>query len=141
LYIVHYSPTEAAEAAFITGKGMHLGQRLHDKTGVVMIDKVAHAIHGIEPRTIWVLVFQDKIQIPLRDFAIRGVAEQLRSAGEKECPISSSIDYSSLSIGRIGTTGRLGRGCEVFDIVCSMPRDGRDDFLVANKQVLLTDDR
>ena len=61
---------------------MDLGQGLHDETGVVVINKVAHAIDGIKPGAVRVLILEDEIQISFRDLPVVFVGKNLRSAGQ-----------------------------------------------------------
>ena len=35
------------QRCLVAGQGVDLGQRFHDKTGVIMINKITHSIHGV----------------------------------------------------------------------------------------------
>jgi hypothetical protein len=59
---------------------MNLGQRLHHKAGMKVIDKVPNPINRVIPRAIGILIFQNEIQISLRDFPVAVVVQDLRSA-------------------------------------------------------------
>jgi len=81
-----------------------------------MIDEVAHAIDGIKPGAVRILILQNEIQISFCDPQIVFVAKDLGGAGQQEGAISSGINDSSL-IGRsIGTTTRRFRRSEILDI-------------------------
>src|ERR1051326_5946941 len=43
---------------------MNLRQRFHDETGMKVVHKITHTIHGIEPRSIWILNFVLEAQNP-----------------------------------------------------------------------------
>src|SRR5881296_3229309 len=52
-------------ARLVSGQGVDFGESLHHKTSVIMVNKIAHAIDGIEPRAVGILCLQDEIEIPL----------------------------------------------------------------------------
>ena len=50
----------------MAGESVDLGQRFHDKAGVVVINKITDSIDGIEPGAVGVLIIEDKVQVSLR---------------------------------------------------------------------------
>ena len=81
-----------------------------------MIDEVAHAIDGIKPGAVRILILQNEIQISFCDPPVVFVAKNLGGAGQQEGAISGGVNDSSL-IGRsVGTTARRFRRPEILDI-------------------------
>src|SRR4029453_3043762 len=102
---------------------MDFGQCLHHETGMVMVDKVAHTVHGVKPGAVGVLILQNEVQISLRHPQVILVSKDLRGAGQQEGSVSGGIDNSSLTEWSIRATARRLRGFEFFNVVHRMTRD------------------
>ena len=102
---------------------MDLGQRFHHETGVEMIDKIAHSIHGVKPRAVRVLILQNEIQISFCDPPVVFVAKNLGGAGQQEGAISGGVNDPAFIERSIGTTARRFRRPEILDISRGMSRD------------------
>ena len=88
-----------------------------------MVNEIADTIRRVVPRAVRILVFQDKIQISLRDFPVLIVRELLRGAGQQKCPISRGINDALRVERRVRAAARGRRRWKVFDIVGNVSRD------------------
>src|SRR5215469_5058403 len=70
IQIVTHSFAQYVKRWRMASESMNLRQRLHDKTGVVVVNKVTHAVHGIRPRAVGILIFQNEVQVSLADAPI-----------------------------------------------------------------------
>src|SRR5205823_6739052 len=105
---------------------MNLGQRLHDETGVVVVDKIAHSIHRVIPRTVLILILQNKIQISLGNSPVIVIREHAVSASQEKGTISGGVDNSALTEWAVGTTAGSFRRSEILNISTHMSNNRFD---------------
>ena len=70
---------QCLERCCVARNRVDLRQSLHDKAGVIMINKIAHPIHCIEPGAIGILILQNEVQVSFRDLRVVFIGENLRS--------------------------------------------------------------
>src|SRR4029453_3939914 len=120
---------------------MDLGQCFHYETCMEMINKVAHAIDGIKPGAVWILILQNEIQVSFCDPPVVFLAKKLRGAGQQEGAVSGGVKDSSFIKRSVGTTARRFRGPEIFDIGCDVARNRLKNLRVLVTQIQRTEIR
>ena len=61
----------------MAGERVNLGQRLHHETRVKVIDEVPHAIDGVVPRAVRILVVENEVEVAFGGFRYASLAQQL----------------------------------------------------------------
>src|SRR5918996_5906883 len=105
----------------MTTQSVDLSQCFHDETGVIMINKIAHAIDCIEPGAIGILIFQNEIQISFSSPPIIVIGKDLRSAGQQKGAVRGGVNHSAFVERGIGTTAGILRRREILDVKSGMP--------------------
>src|SRR3982751_2500721 len=99
---------------------VNLRDGLHYETSVIVVDKISYSIHGVEPRTVGVLILQNEIHISLCNPPVLFIAKNLRRTREEEGAIRCSIDYPADVKRRVGRTAGTFRRSEILNISSGM---------------------
>src|SRR5215469_14588927 len=100
---------------------VNLRQRLHDETGVIMVNKITNPIYCVKPGAVGVLAFQNEIQISLGYVPVFVVRKKLRSTRQEKCPVGGGVDHSPFVKWSVGAIAGRFRCFKVLDVMHRMP--------------------
>src|SRR5882724_9397528 len=79
LLIISDPSRKRLSASLVSGESVNLGERLHHKAGMIVVNEIAHAVRRIVPRAVCILIVQDEVQVPFSNLPIVIIREKLRS--------------------------------------------------------------
>src|SRR3984957_1439971 len=81
-----------------------------------VINETSFSVFCVEPRAVFVLRLENKIQISFSDFPVSGIGKNVRSAGQQKSSVGVCIHYANglFGIGRVGTGRSAWRSWNIF---------------------------